>query len=131
MSELTKFMTPNVGVARLDATLSEACQLMRQHRSSYLVIEDQGKPVGVLTEEDIVRRAIPEKVDLNATKTRAFMSTPAPTIESNQSMEDANSLMKIRGCRVVVIVEGNKIVGAITLLGLLWCLEARGQEYEG
>ncbi len=130
MSELTKFMTPNVGVARPDATLFEACQLMRQHRSSYLVIEEQGKPLGILTEEDIVRRAIPEKLDLNTTKTRVLMSIPPPTIESNQSMEEANSLMKIRGCRVVVILEGNKIVGAITLLGLLWCLEARGQDYQ-
>jgi len=129
IAELKKFMTPSVWMVKPNVTLYETCRLMREHRSSYLVIEDHGKPVGILLEEDIVRRAVPENFDLKTTLAREIMCTPAPTIESHRTMEDVNSLMKIRGCRVLVIVEDDKIVGAITLLGLLWCLESRGKRF--
>ncbi len=126
-SELKRFMSASVKTEGTGLTLYEACHIMRDTRTGYLIIEDRGQPVGIVTEEDIIRRAIPENMDMKITTVRQVMSTPAPTVESSATTEDVNSLMKLRGCRVVVVMEHGKVVGAITLLGLLWCLEARGR----
>lgn len=119
MSQLTDFMTREVRTVGPEATLVEACRKMREGRSSYLVIVEQGRPIGILTEADIARRAIPDGLNLTTTPVKDLMSKPVATTEPNRTMEEVNTIMKTRGFRHLVVMDGQKIVGMVTLLGLL------------
>jgi len=110
-----------VPAAGPDATLREVCKLMREYRCSYLVIAEEGKPIGIITESDIVHRAVLENVAFMTIQARELMSQPVVTIEHSETMEDANALMKTLGFRHIVVIdeEEKKVVGMVTLLGLL------------
>ncbi len=125
MADITQFMTRDVKTASPDLTLVEACRKMREGRSSYLIVVEENRPVGIVTEADVARRAIPDGLDLKTTRVRQLMSSPVATIEHTRSMEDANTLMKTRGFRHLIVVEGGKMVGMVTLLGLLRYFEQR------
>ncbi len=126
MSDLTEFMTREVRTAGPDLTIVEACRKMREGRSSYLVIEEQGRPIGILTEADIVRKAVPDGLNLTA-PVRDLMSKPVATIESNRTMEEVNTIMKTRGFRHLVVIDGQKIIGMVTPLGLLRYFEQKSR----
>ncbi len=128
MSDLDKFMTRDVRMAKPEMTLREACLKMRDYKSSYLVIEEGGRPVGIITEADIVRRAIPGNLDLATTPVRNLMSSPVATMEAGGTVEEANQIMKTRGFRHMVIMHDNKVAGMLTPLGLLRYFEQRSQQ---
>ena len=128
MSMLTEFMTHDPRTAGPALTLVEACRKMKESRSSYLIIEEKGLPIGILTEADIARKAIPDGLNLATTQVKDLMSKPVATIEPTRTMEEVNTIMKTRGFRHLVVVEGQKIVGMVTLLGLLRYFEQKSQK---
>ncbi len=120
MSDVTKYMARIVPAVGGDVSLREVCRLMREYKCSYIVVAEEGKPIGILTESDIVHRAVPENLAFMTTPVRELMSQPVVSIDDTETMEDANALMKTLGFRHVVVVdEEGKVVGMITLLGLL------------
>ncbi len=103
-----------------DVSLREACKLMREYKCSYIAVSEKEKPIGILTESDIVHRAVPENMAFMTTPVRDLMSHPVVSIEQTETMEDANALMKTLGFRHILVVdEEQRAVGMITLLGLL------------
>lgn len=126
-SDVTRFMARVVPAASLETPLREVCKLMREYRCSYIVIADEGRPLGIITESDIVHRAVPEEMSFMSTPARNLMSQPVVTIDYTETMDDANALMKTLGFRHIVVVgEDKKVVGMVTLLGLLRYFEERG-----
>lgn len=124
MSDLSQFMERDIKKISADATLWQAAQRMCEARASYLLVEDGRKPgegqfIGILTELDLARRAIPEKKDLNQVKIRTLMSQPIITVDISTTMPQANEVMKSRGIRHLVITEHHRVVGMLTMLGLL------------
>lgn len=124
MSDLSQFMERDVKTISADATLWQAAQRMCEARASYLLVEDSRKPagdqfVGIITEADLARRAIPEKKDLNQVKVRVMMSQPIITVDISVTMAQANDVMKGRGIRHLGITENQRTVGMLTMLGLL------------
>ncbi len=124
MSDLSQFMERDVKKISADATLWQAAQRMCEARASYLLVEDSRRPgegqfIGILTEADFARRAIPEKKDLNQVKIRTQMSQPIISVDVSTSMPQANEVMKSRGIRHLAITEHGRVVGMLTMLGLL------------
>lgn len=119
MSDLSKFMEREVKRIRADASLREAAQRMFEARASYLLVEDKGEIVGIITEADLARRAMSQGKDPNQTNVRAFMTQPIVSVDISTPMLEANDLMKTKGFRHLVIMEKNKVAGMLTMLGLL------------
>lgn len=119
MSDLNKYMTSSILTTSPRTTLRGAARKMYKERLSYLIVLEKGKPVGIVTETDLARKAIPKKLDLDVVTVREIMSAPLVSIESGQSMEEANTLMKTRRIRHLLVIEQGKSVGLITMLGLL------------
>ena len=127
MSDLSQFMDRDIKRIRAEASLREAAQRMYEARVSYLLVEDKGEVVGIITEADLARRAMSQGKDPNQTKVRELMSRPIISVEASTPMPEANDLMKTRGFRHLVIMEKNKVVGMLTMLGLLRYFMKRSQ----
>ena len=127
MSDLSQFMDRDIKRIRAEASLREAAQRMYEARVSYLLVEDKGEVVGIVTEADLARRAMSQGKDPNQTKVLELMSQPIISVEASTPMPEANDLMKARGFRHLVIMEKNKVVGMLTMLGLLRYFMKRSQ----
>lgn len=107
-------ITRNVVSLTQEDILYTAMQLMNNNNISSIVIEENSKPAGIITERDIVR-LIEAEADLYSTPLGEVMSRPVQTASSDISAHSAAMLIKKIGIRRLVITdEKNQIAGIVT-----------------
>ena len=119
MSTLKQVMTSQLKSIKLDQSIAQAAACMRDARIGSLLVEKDGQYVGIITETDIVRRAVAEEKNLEAMTVESIMSPQMVTIESNRSVRDAHDMMGDLGIRHLVVTEAGKIVGLVSARDLL------------
>ena len=119
MSTLKQVMTSQLKSIKLDQSIAQAAACMRDARIGSLLVEKDGQYVGIITETDIVRRAVADKKNLEAMTVESIMSPQMVTIESNRSVRDAHDMMGDLGIRHLVVTEAGKIVGLVSARDLL------------
>jgi CBS domain-containing protein len=106
--------SPVITIRDTDSVLA-ASKLMKKHEIGCVVVVDKsGKPLGLMTERDVVRRVaaldlLPSKV--NAGKS---MSKPLGTIDPSSNVTDAAKEMHELKVRRLVVVQGGRVKGIIT-----------------
>ncbi|RZA11122.1 MAG: CBS domain-containing protein [Lysobacteraceae bacterium] len=120
MAAITDVMTPNPVSCSPDASLREVANLMVQHDCGQIpVVDDAGAPLGVVTDRDIVVRAVATGRELPACTAGDVMTTPCRSIGAGTSVQDAVALMeagKIR--RVPVVGDDGRLVGIVSIADL-------------
>ena len=116
---LAVMMNRKIRTVSPDAALTEAAGLMRDTRVGALMVFEQGSYVGVVSETDLVRKAMAGGLDPAQTRVRAVMSSPVITIEIDRSAHDASDLMAEKGIRHLAITQDGQIVGMISVRDLL------------
>jgi CBS domain-containing protein len=116
---LAVMMNRTIRKIQTEATLLEAAKVMREVRVGALMVEDAGQLVGVVSETDLVRKAMAEGRDLRQEKVRTIMSSPIITIDIDRPASDASDLMSEQGIRHLAVTDGGKIVGVISVRDLL------------
>ncbi|MEZ0318552.1 MAG: CBS domain-containing protein [Pyrobaculum sp.] len=102
----------------ITASLIEAADVMTRHNVGALVVVDHSeRPVAVLSERDIVK-AISQRVPLS-TPVEAFMSAWLVTIDAKENVEKAAELMWVNNIRHLVVTEGGKAIGVISIRDLI------------
>ena len=85
--------------------------------SSLLVTDFNDKPVGIITERDLVRRVVANDANSKTVVIKEIMSSPIATIDANSSVEAAADLMMQNQVRHLLVVDDedvNKPLGIIT-----------------
>lgn len=106
MHSATK-ISSNIGI-------SEAARIMEQKLIGSVLVEENGKIIGIMTERDILRKVVARSKNPDELKARDIMSSPLITIDADASIEEASSLMDEKRIRRLVVTENGKIVGKIT-----------------
>jgi len=119
MIPLAVLMSRNIQKIPDGGTLFQASQIMRDMKIGSLLIERGQEFVGVVSETDLVRRALAEGIDLNTTRVDSIMSTPIISIDIKKSGMEANELMSDHRIRHLAVTEHGKIVGVISVRDLL------------
>lgn len=103
-------------VIRIDesTTVIQAVQKMVDSGVWSLLIERNQLPTGVLTERDIIRRAVVKGLSLDKVKVAEIMSAPIITVDPNASIGEAMELMTLKSVRRLFVLENGKIMGRIT-----------------
>ena len=108
-------MTAGVVVAAPDATALETARLMRDHRVGSVVIVDQaGAPVAMITDRDLTVRVFAEGVDPGA-PIGEHASRPLIFGDPAMELDEAAALMVQHRVRRLPVVDGEKLVGIVTL----------------
>jgi CBS domain-containing protein len=102
-----------------DATLAEAAAMMRDTRVGAILVGEPGSYIGIVSEADLVRKAMASQVDSTQARVRSVMSSPVITIEQDRSAHDASDLMAEKGIRHLGVTEDGRIVGIVTVRDLL------------
>lgn len=98
--------------------MSVAKQMGSQDVGSLLVTKDS-EVVGIITETDIVRRALAQDMDLNSTKVEEVMSYPVHSIDEGESLDKAHEIMGEHHIRHLLVTQGGKPAGMLSVRNLL------------
>ncbi|MFG2126335.1 CBS domain-containing protein [Streptomyces sp. NPDC048751] len=108
-------MTPGVITVRPGASLVEAAQLMRARDIGDVLVADDWRVVGVLTDRDITVRAVAEGVDPLAVSAEAVCSPHPVVVGPDDSAAAAVQLMRQHAVRRLPVIEDGRPVGIVSL----------------
>lgn len=116
---LAVMMSQDIRVIDPDAVLTDAAVMMRDSRVGALLVGKPGAFVGVVSESDLVRRAMADGLNPKTEPVRRVMSSPLITIEIDRSAHDASDLMAEKGIRHLAVTKDGLILGIISVRDLL------------
>jgi CBS domain-containing protein len=113
--QLRDVMTPNPTVCRPDTTAREAAKLMRDQDIGDVLVQDNGGPLGIVTDRDIVTRAVAAGQDPDEVRLGDIATTDVQTVSIDTPVEDVIRLMSDRAVRRVPVCEGDTPVGVVSI----------------
>jgi len=113
---VSSMMTRDIKTEKEDQNVLTACKMMYENNIGCIIIVKQNdiKPVGIITERDVVRLLGSLKPSLLQTPLREIMSKPLVKISINSSVRDAIQTMQQKNIRRLIVSDGEKMVGIIT-----------------
>ena len=100
-------------------SIASVAKTMRAARVGSLFVKKGKQLVGVVTDTDIVRRAVASGKPLGKLTVEKIMTTPICTIEGSQSIDDAQDMMADLGVRHLGVTKNGQISGVVSVRDLL------------
>lgn len=113
------YRRPRLVILRPDSAVLDAARAIEQNQIGAVVVQDKGHVVGIVTDRDLAIRALGRARDAATTKIAEVMTPFPATLTPNDSLADAVWLMQERNIRRIPLVEGERVVGMVTLDDLL------------
>lgn len=101
-----------------DMLIVDAAKLMTEERLSSLLVVENEKLCGLLTDHDLRSRCIAKRIDTNQ-PVRSIMTTQLQTISTHMQTADALLLMNQHNIHHLPVVENDKLVGIISSTDLI------------
>ena len=98
-----------------DARVYDALQLMADRNVGALLVMDAGQLVGIITERDYARKVILKGKSSLDTPVREIMTDKVQCVNSDQTVEECMALMTDKRFRHLPVMEGNKLVGVVSI----------------
>ncbi len=119
MKSVANVMNPTVLVVDSRSTIEEAAKKMKEFDVGVLAVMSGGAIVALLTDRDVVIRAVAENRNLNLTQIEEIMSGTPIACRMNDSLEMAAELLSIHKIhRLLVTDDANQVVGILSLVDL-------------
>ena len=112
-------MVENVRTAGLEDTVQDIAIFMNKYQIGCVIIVDDEKPVGIITERDLIKRVICKKLAPEKLRAIEIMSKPLVNASPNMRAGDAAKIMLQWNIKKLPVVEEDKLVGLVTLTDLL------------
>jgi CBS domain-containing protein len=120
MSLITAAHSPPLAVSA-DTTVFDACQQMSERNvGAVAVVSTDNTPIGIVTERDVIRKVVTQKLDPERTKLSQVMTSPCLAIPSDRSPDDALSVMVAKSVHHLALIdEDRKLIGMVSYRTLL------------
>ncbi|WP_207234110.1 putative nucleotidyltransferase substrate binding domain-containing protein [Shewanella maritima] len=114
LKKVSEVARGQAAVVDIDMSIQDVAKEMRNAcRSSTAIIKQDGKIVGLITDRDMTKRVIADGMDISL-PIKAVMTTPAITIDPDDLILKAASLMMQYNIRSLPVVRGNDVLGLLT-----------------
>lgn len=107
-------MSAQVITAASSDTICSAAIKMSENSVSCVVVLDDGRVTGIITQKDVLRGVAGEDADFQLQNVSGVMSTPVQVTSPRRSVIEAGKIMEAKGVRRLPVVEGHKLVGIVT-----------------
>ena len=108
-----------------EATLEEAAEAMVDAGTGSLAVIDGRRLVGIITERDVVR-AVGDEEDPSEEEVRDWMTEDPDTFSPETDVEEAASWLLEAGYRHMPVMEGDELLGVVSIRDLLWAIVEGG-----
>ncbi len=112
-------MSKDVKVVRLDSSVKEVTATMNKFDIGSIVIVQSKRPVGIITERDILRRVVEPCLAPEALSARQVMTSPVVTINETASIDEASQLMAKKKVKKLPVMNKEKLVGILTFTDIV------------
>jgi len=109
-----KIMTKNPLTIDRNETVLKAAQYMSKKRVGCVIVVDNKKPVGILTDTDLTKRIVATARDPAKTKVGDVMSTPLIFVKPDDDYTVVVEKMKKHKIKRIPVLDKGKIVGILT-----------------
>ena len=113
-------MTRNVIVIDPERTALEAAKRMSAKNIGGLVVVEHGRPIGLVTDRDILWRVTSKEKDPSKVIVRDIMTSPVATVSPLTTLRAASRAMLEKKVRWLVVTRLDKVEGIITASDLTW-----------
>ena len=113
MTQIKEVMTGDLQTCEPSTTVLEAARMMARSDAGPIPVVEDGRPIGLVTDRDIVVRVVAEGRDPQMTTAGEIASKELVTVEPEQSLEEALELMARCQIRRLPVVEGDRLVGIV------------------
>ena len=108
-------MTINPRTVNVDDAVKDAAVVMRDSDIGDVIVIEDGQVTGILTDRDIVVRAVADGRDAESTPVSDICTTGIRAIEPDASVDDALRMMREEDIRRLPVVKNGRPVGIISL----------------
>lgn len=127
------FMRKRLITIEESASVQEAANRMKDKNVSSLVVVDEiSRPLGLITERDLVRKVCIHDVSTSKLIIKEIMSSPLITIDSNSSASEAADMMLRNNVRHLLVVDSKSSEGLDKPIGIVTPLDfTKSEGYAG
>lgn len=116
--KIKEVMTKDMVVASKDTTIEEASNMMKNYDIGFLPIVEDHDFIGVITDRDIVVRAIANGKK-SSEKLDQYITNYIISVTSDTSLEDTLKIMASERIKRLMVEENHKIIGLVSLSDIL------------
>jgi len=112
-------MSKDVRVVRPDTSVKEVVATMNKFDIGSIIVVQGDRPVGIITERDILRRLVEPCLAPETLTARQVMTSPVLTISETASIEEAAKLMAKKRVKKLPVMNDGKLVGIVTFTDIV------------
>ena len=112
---IREVMTADPRTVESGATVADAAREMRDGDVGSVVVIENGKVAGIITDRDIAVRVVAQGLDPDATRVGEAATMPPVTLTVDQSVDDAIRLVREQEIRRIVVVQDDRAAGIVSL----------------
>ncbi len=124
--EVGDIMTEDVTTVCPGSSLVSAAKIMSDKNISCIIVSNNGDFSGIITETDLLKRAVADSTDFRKMKVEHIMSSPVRSVPCNLSVLEASRIMEAENIRRLVILDEERLVGIITQTDVVRVLTSYG-----
>jgi CBS domain-containing protein len=114
MHSIRDVMTGNVRTVDASATIVEAARMLAEAGVGSLPVVEDGRPIGIVTDRDLVVRVLAAGDDPTSVRVRQIVSSPLVSIASDRSVDEAIFLMSSNRIRRLAVVDEGRLTGLVS-----------------
>ncbi len=118
MSKVSDYMNSPVLTISPKSYARNAIEKMYENQVSALLVEENGKYVGVITKTDWIHMVLSEECDPNTIVVSTIMASPIVTVDKNETLAQASVLMEEHNIRHLAVTDKGNIIGMLSVKDL-------------
>ncbi len=115
-----EIMVPDLVSIRSDSSVLMACQLYKERKVGCVVVIDDNRCVGMVTERDLIERCLCMRCDPEVMLVRDIMSRDVKTVHKLDSVDKAIEMMRSHGIKKLPVRGDSGIVGIVTMTDIAY-----------
>jgi CBS domain-containing protein len=119
MVRVGQLMTAEPVAVDRGTSVIEVAKVMRHRRIGSVLVRSRDQLIGIVTEPDIIRKAVVEERPLTTIAVEDIMSSPIIGIDERRPITEAADLMQQNQTRHLAVTQRGKIVGMVSVRDLL------------
>ena len=112
-------MSKDVRVVRPDTLVKEVVATMNKFEIGSIVVIQGDRPVGIITERDILKRIVEPCLAPETLRAREVMTSPPVTINATVSIDEAANIMARKKIKRLLVMDNGKLAGILTFTDIV------------